>query len=78
MPKRDPDGKVHMHEYDDNWKCRCGFRLITESDPKTAVVNIKAFVTPNGETMALRSNQENQTDQTDATAKQAKKKKDEE
>ena len=74
MPNRDPDGKVHMHEYDDNWKCRCGFRLITESDPKTAVVNIKAFVMPNGETMALRGNEENQTD---TTTKQAKKKKDE-
>ena len=64
-----------MHEYDDDWKCRCGFRLITESDPKTAVVNIKAFVTPNGETMALRSTEENQTD---TNVKEAKKKKDEE
>jgi hypothetical protein len=73
MPKRDQDGKVHMHEYDDNWKCRCGFRLITESDPATAVVNIKAFVTPDGETVALRDRVENQTD---ATAKPAKKKED--
>jgi hypothetical protein len=75
MPKRDQNGKVHMHEYDDNWQCRCGFRLITESDPKTSVVNIKAFVTPDGQTVALRGSEENQTD---ATAKPARKKKDEE
>ena len=74
MPKRDPDGKVHMHVYDDNWRCSCGFRLITDSDPKTAVVNIKAFVTPNGQTVALRAGEENQKE---LTGKPEKKKREE-
>jgi len=47
-----------MHEYDDNWQCRCGFRLITDSQAGGAVVNIKAFVTPEGETVALHHGKE--------------------
>ena len=54
MAKRDKEGKVHMHEYDDNWQCKCGFRLITDTQGGGAVVNIKAFVTPEGQTVALR------------------------
>jgi len=54
MPKREKEGKVHMHVYDDNWKCACGFRLVTESGSDNSIVNIKAFVTPEGETIPLR------------------------
>jgi len=60
MPKRDKEGKVHMHEYDDNWRCACGFRLVTESDSDTSIVNIKAFVTPDGKTMPLRETEKSQ------------------
>jgi hypothetical protein len=72
MSKRDKEGKVHMHEYDENWKCSCGFRLIIDPKSEAAVVNIKAFVTPNGETVELRSGKESETD---ATAKPSRKKK---
>ena len=66
MAKRDREGKGHMHEYDDNWQCSCGFRLITEPEPNTAIVKIKAFVTPEGQTVALSEGESNQTeDQTE-------------
>ena len=44
-----------MHEYDDDWKCKCGFRLITDIDPQTGRMNVKAYVTPNGKTVALQA-----------------------
>ena len=52
MTRRTPD--VHMHEYDDDWKCKCGFRLITHIDPQTGRMNVKAYVTPDGKTVALQ------------------------
>jgi hypothetical protein len=62
MAKRDREGKGHMHEYDDNWQCRCGFRLVTEPDSNSAIVKIKAFVTPEGQTVALREGEGNRTE----------------
>jgi hypothetical protein len=44
-----------MHEYDDDWKCKCGFQLITDIDPETGRMNVKAYVTPNGRTVALQA-----------------------
>jgi hypothetical protein len=42
-----------MHEYDDNWRCKCGYRLIADYDQKTGRMNVKAYVTPEGETVPL-------------------------
>jgi len=44
---------VHMHEYDENWRCKCGCRLITEFDPQTRNLIVKAYVTPEGETVLM-------------------------
>ena len=44
---------VHMHEYDENWLCKCGCRLITEFDPQTRNLIVKACVTPEGETVLI-------------------------
>ncbi len=44
---------VHMHEYDENWQCKCGCRLITEFDPQTRNLIVKAYVTPEGETVLI-------------------------
>lgn len=51
MPRRVPDG--HMHEYDENWQCKCGYRLIANYDQKTGRMSVKAYVTPDGETVPL-------------------------
>ena len=49
MPRRVPDG--HMHDYDDNWKCKCGYRLVADLDERTGRLNEKACITPEGETI---------------------------
>jgi hypothetical protein len=67
MAKREKEGKVHMHEYDDNWQCRCGFRLITDSQAGGAVVNIKAFVTADGQTVALHHGKEDAIEREEET-----------
>ena len=54
MPRRVPDG--HMHEYDDEWKCKCGYRLVAELDAKTGRLNVKACVTPEGEKIPFGEN----------------------
>ncbi len=51
MSRRNRD--VHVHEYDENWRCRCGFRLITEFDEKTRVLNVRGYVTSEGETVTF-------------------------
>jgi len=62
MAKREKEGKVHMHEYDDNWQCKCGFRLITDTQGGGAVVNIKAYVTPDGQKVALRHERDDEAE----------------
>jgi len=42
-----------MHEYDDNWQCKCGFRLITDLDSKSGWIQVKAFVSSNGKVRPL-------------------------
>jgi len=38
--------KEHLHEYDDNWTCKCGQKLVVDaSDGK---IRVKGFVTPDG------------------------------
>ena len=72
MSRREQDTrKIHMHQYDDNWQCRCGFRLITELDQETGIVNVKACVTPEGETLSLGDSQR----ATEGTTKQSRKRK---
>jgi len=51
MSRRKRD--LHMHEYDENWKCQCGFRLVTEFDQKTKLLDVKGCVTAEGETVAF-------------------------
>jgi len=51
MPRRERE--PHMHEYDDNWQCKCGFRLITDLDSKGGWVQVKACVTSNGKITPL-------------------------
>ena len=72
MPKRDKEGKVHMHVYDDNWKCACGFRLVTESGSDTSIVNIKAFVTPDGKTIPLREAEKSESEEDSKPGKRKK------
>lgn len=71
MSRREQDRKIHMHEYDDNWKCSCGFRLVTELDQETWVVNVKACVTPDGERVSLGDSPRAE----EGTAKQTRKRK---
>jgi len=61
-----------MHEYDDNWKCACGFRLVTEANPNTTIVNIKAFVTPDGQTIQLRDSEKSETEESTKPTKKKK------
>lgn len=38
--------REHLHEYDDDWKCKCGQKLVVEiSDGK---ITVKGFITPDG------------------------------
>jgi hypothetical protein len=43
--------KEHLHEYDDNWKCRCGQKLVV--DIVEGNIKIKGFMTPEGEFVQL-------------------------
>ncbi len=45
-----------MHDYDDEWKCKCGYRLVAELDAKTGRLNVKACVTPEGEKIPFGEN----------------------
>jgi hypothetical protein len=54
MPRRVPDG--HMHDYDDNWKCKCGHRLVTDLDQKTGRLNVRACVTREGKIIPFGEN----------------------
>jgi hypothetical protein len=36
--------KEHLHEYDENWKCKCGQRLVV--DVSNGEVKVKGFMTP--------------------------------
>jgi len=51
MPRRSSD--EHLHEYDDQWQCKCGFRLIMEIDEKTGRMRVKACMTPDGKTISM-------------------------
>ena len=51
MPRRELE--PHMHEYDDKWQCKCGFRLITDLDSKSGWVQVKACVSSNGKIKPL-------------------------
>lgn len=43
--------KEHLHEYDDDWKCKCGQKLVVEIlDGK---LQIKGFKTPDGKFVPL-------------------------
>jgi hypothetical protein len=44
---------MHIHEYDGNWQCKCGFRLITEFDVESQRLIVKAYVTLEGKTVPL-------------------------
>ena len=38
--------KEHLHEYNDDWKCKCGQKLVVETlDGK---IRVKGFVAPDG------------------------------
>jgi hypothetical protein len=43
--------KEHLHEYDDNWKCKCGQKLVV--DISEGRITIKGFMTPNGKFVPL-------------------------
>jgi hypothetical protein len=45
-----------MHEYDDNWQCKCGYRLIADFDSKTGRMKLIAYVTPEGKTVPFGEN----------------------
>ncbi|MGO9645811.1 MAG: hypothetical protein ACLPY5_13830 [Candidatus Bathyarchaeia archaeon] len=47
-----------MHEYDDKWQCKCGFRLITDLDSKSGWVQVKACVSSNGKIKPLGADAE--------------------
>ena len=51
MPRRASD--EHLHEYDDKWQCKCGFRLIMDLDIQTGRMNLKGYVTPDGKTVPV-------------------------
>jgi hypothetical protein len=51
MPRRAAD--EHLHQYDDKWQCKCGFRLIMEIDEKTGRMRVKACMTPDGKTLPM-------------------------
>jgi len=59
MPRRSSD--EHLHEYDDKWQCKCGFRLIMETDEKTGRMKVKACMTPDGKTIPMGEKAEEQS-----------------
>jgi hypothetical protein len=50
-----------MHEYDEKWQCKCGFRLIAQIEPETGRLNVKAYVTPEGKTIEFEKHDESPT-----------------
>jgi hypothetical protein len=65
MPRRTSD--EHLHEYDDNWQCKCGFRLIMDSEEKTGKMRVKAFITPDGKTIGVGDKSDEKKPQPKAT-----------
>lgn len=56
MPRRASD--EHLHEYDDKWQCKCGFRLIMDVDVQTGRMNLKGYITPDGKTVPVGEKRE--------------------
>ena len=50
-PQGGPSLKEHLHEYDDNWKCKCGQKLVV--DILEGKITIKGFMTPDGKFVPL-------------------------
>jgi hypothetical protein len=61
MPRR--EAEPHMHEYNDKWQCKCGYRLVTEIDSKSGWIRVKGYVTRDGEIKQLEHGSSESTEE---------------